>query len=203
MNLTHILITAFWFSMSFFLGTHKTPILLSYPTIFYHDGAYYLYGTCGNDKNLGFELYVPKNLKSWKRSDKNNCDALKMGPSYGDIGFWVPQVFEFEEMFYMAYTANEHIAIANSENPLGPFTQTEKKALQAPAIQIDPYFFIEDDEKKYLYHVLLTEGNRLFVAELKYYFSGIKEETLTYYFHAEQPWGNTQNVVGHYLKVPP
>ena len=119
---------------------------------------------------------------------------LKMGLSYGDIGFWVPQVFEFEGMFYMAYTANEHIAIANSESPLRPFTQTEKKALQAPAIQIDPYFFIYDDEKKYLYHVLLTEGNRLFVAELKYYFSGIKEETLTYCFHAEQPWENTQNV---------
>lgn len=193
MNLTHILITAFWFSMSFFLGAEKTPILLADPTIFYHDGTYYLYGTSGNDKNLGFEVYVSKNLKSWKRSDKNDGYALKKGESYGDIGFWAPQVFEFEGMFYMAYTANEHIAIANSESPLGPFTQTEKKDLQAPVKQIDPYVFIDDDGKKYLYHVRLTEGNRLFVAELKDDFSGIKEETLTYCFHAEEPWENTQN----------
>ena len=194
MNLTHIIITAFWFSMSFFSGAEKTPILLADPTIFYHDGTYYLYGTSGNDKNLGFEVYVSKNLKSWKRSDKNDGYALKKGESYGDIGFWAPQVFEFEGMFYMAYTANEHIAIASSASPLGPFTQTEKKDLQAPVKQIDPYVFIDDDGKKYLYHVRLTEGNRLYVAELKDDFSGIKEETLTYCFHAEEPWENTQNV---------
>ena len=194
MNLTHTLITAFWFRRSFFLGTEKTLIQLVYPTIFYHDGEYYLCGTSGNDKNLGFEVYVSKNLKSWKRSDKNNGEALKKGASYGDIGFWAPQVFEFEGMFYMASTANEHIAKANSESPLGPFTQTEKKAVQAPLKQIDPYVFIDDDGKKYLYHVRSTEGNRLFVAEQKYDFSGIKEETLTYCFYADQLWENTQNV---------
>jgi hypothetical protein len=56
MNLTHTLITAFWFRRSFFLGTEKTLIQLAYPTIFYHDGEYYLLGTSGNDKNLVFEV---------------------------------------------------------------------------------------------------------------------------------------------------
>lgn len=107
------------------------------------------------------------------------------------MGFWAPQVFEFEGKFYMAYTANEHIVIATSESPLGPFTQTEKKALEAPVKQIDPYVFVDSDGKKYLYHVRLTEGNRLFVAELKDDFSGIKEETLTYCFNAEEPWEYT------------
>lgn len=194
MKIPYILITAFWLSLSFLSVPEKSPILLADPTIFYHDGTYYLYGTSGNDKNLGFEVYVSKNLKSWKRSDKNDGYALKKGESYGDIGFWAPQVFEYEGKFYMAYTANEHIAIATSDSPLGPFTQAEKKDLEAPVKQIDPYIFIDDDGKKYMYHVRLTEGNRLFVAEMEDDFSGIKEETLTYCFHAEEPWENTQNV---------
>ncbi|WP_425636519.1 glycoside hydrolase family 43 protein [Algoriphagus yeomjeoni] len=194
MNLTHILITTFLISLSFFSATEENPILLADPTIFYHEGTYYLYGTSGNDKNLGFEVYVSKNLRSWKRSDKNDGYALKKGESYGDMGFWAPQVFEYEGKFYMAYTANEHIAIATSDSPLGPFTQAEKKDLEAPVKQIDPYIFIDDDGKKYMYHVRLTEGNRLFVAEMEDDFSGIKAETLTYCFHAEEPWENTQNV---------
>ena len=194
MNSTHLLITAFWLSLSYFSAPEKSPILLADPTIFYHDGSYYLYGTSGHDSNRGFEVYVSKDLTSWKRSEKNDGYALKKGDSYGDKGFWAPQVFELEGTFYMAYTANEHIAIATSDSPLGPFNQAEKKDLEAPVKQIDPYVFIDDDGKKYLYHVRLTEGNRLFVAELKDDFSGIKEETLTYCFHAEEPWENTQNV---------
>ncbi|WPR73401.1 glycoside hydrolase family 43 protein [Algoriphagus sp. NG3] len=194
MNLTYFLITSFWLSLSIFSVPEKEPIFLADPTIFYHEGTYYLYGTSGNNKNLGFEVYVSKNLKSWKRSDKNDGYALKKGESYGDIGFWAPQVFEYEGKFYMAYTANEHIAIATSASPLGPFTQAEKKDLEAPVKQIDPYIFIDEDGKKYMYHVRLTEGNRLYVAEMKDDFSGIKSETLTYCFHAEESWENTQNV---------
>lgn len=193
MNLTYTL-TLLWIFLSSFSLPEKEPILLADPTIFYHDGTYYLYGTSGNDKNLGFEVYVSKNLKSWKRSEKNNGYALKKGESFGDIGFWAPQVFENEGMFYMAYTANEHIAIASSDSPLGPFRQDKKKDLEAPVKQIDPYIFIDEDGKKYMYHVKLSEGNRLYVAELKDDFSGIKEETLTYCFHAEEAWENTQNV---------
>ncbi len=193
MNLTHLLITVFWLSMSCLSTVERSPILLADPTIFHHDGNYYLYGTSGKDSNLGFEVYVSRDLKSWKRSEKNDGYALKKGESYGDKGFWAPQVFEFDGTFYMAYTANEHIAIATSDSPLGPFTQAEKKDLEAPVKQIDPYVFIDDDGKKYLYHVRLTEGNRLFVAELKDDFSGIKQETLTYCFHAEEAWENTAN----------
>lgn len=194
MNLIHPLLTVFWLSLSLFASPEKGTILLADPTIFYHDGTYYLYGTSGQDSDQGFEVYVSKNLKSWEKSGENGGFALKKGDSYGDKGFWAPQVFEFGGTFYMAYTANEHIAIATSDSPLGPFTQAEIRDLEAPVKQIDPYVFIDDDGKKYLYHVRLTEGNRLFVAELKDDFSGIKEETLTYCFHAEEPWENTQNV---------
>jgi xylan 1,4-beta-xylosidase len=193
MTLSSFLLTLSLVGLSFFTPK-KDPILLADPTVFYHNGIYYLYGTSGKDSNLGFEVYTSRDLKSWKKSDKNGGYALWKGDSYGEIGFWAPQVFEYEGKFYMAYTANEHIAIATADNPLGPFTQDEIKDLRAPVKQIDPYVFIDSDGKKYLYHVRLTEGNRLFVAELEDDFSGIKEETLTYCFHAEEHWENTQGV---------
>jgi xylan 1,4-beta-xylosidase len=194
MNLLYLLTATFWLSLSLIFSPKKDPILLADPTIFFHAGTYYLYGTSGKDSNQGFEVYTSQNLTTWKKSDRNGGYALKKGDSYGDKGFWAPQVFEFEGKFYMAYTANEHIAIATSDSPLGPFTQSQIQDLQAPVKQIDPYIFIDEDGKKYLYHVRLTEGNRLYVAELEDDFSGIKEETLTYCFHGEEPWENTQNV---------
>ena len=187
------LLSAF-FLLHFFLFSppKNNTIHLADPTIFYHDSIYYLYGTSGSDSNHGFEVYLSTDLDSWKKSEKNGGFALKKGDSFGDKGFWAPQVFAFEGKFYMAYTANEQIAIAVADSPLGPFTQSLKSQLQAPVKQIDPYVFIDTDGKKYLYHVRLSEGNRLYVAELEDYFSGIKKETLTYCFHAEDVWENTE-----------
>ncbi|MEJ7676977.1 MAG: family 43 glycosylhydrolase [Segetibacter sp.] len=78
----------------------------------------------------------------------------------------------------MAYVANENIAIAESRSPLGPFTQKIKQPLKAPVKQIDPFVFIDGDGKKYLYHVRLSNGNKLFVAEMSDDFSAIKPQTL-------------------------
>ena len=167
-------------------------ILLADPTIFLHQGTYYLYGTSGHDSNQGFEVYTSPDLKSWE-GPKGNREgyALKKGDAFGEKGFWGPQVFYHRNKFYMAYTANENIAIAESGSPLGPFTQRNKAPLAAPVKQIDPFIFIDDDGKKYLYHVRLTDGNRLFVAELTDDFSAIKEETLQECITASAPWENT------------
>jgi beta-xylosidase len=94
----------------------------------------------------------------------------------------------------MAYTANENIAIATAGHPTGPFVQSDKAALEAPVKQIDPFIFMDDDGKKYLYHVRLTEGNRIFVAEMEDDLSAIKTETLQECIAAEKGWENTQNV---------
>lgn len=178
---------------SLFFPIRREEIRLADPTIFYHESVYYLYGTSGTDSNHGFEVYVSKDLKSWKRSGSNGGFALRKGDSFGDKGFWAPQVFAHGGVFYMAYTANEQLAIATADSPLGPFTQAQKSHLPALGKEIDPYVFIDSDGKKYLYHVRLAEGNRLYVAELKDDFSGIKAETLTYCLHAEEPWENTAN----------
>lgn len=161
---------------------------LADPTIFVDKGKYYLYGTGDPD---GYKVYVSDYLKTWKLSDKNEGFALKKNEAFGSRGFWAPQVFQHGGKYYMAYTANENIAIAQGDSPTGPFTQKELLPLQAPVKQIDPFVFIDDDGKKYLYHVRLENGNRIFVAEMENDFSAIKPETLKECISADQPWENT------------
>ncbi len=170
-------------------------ILLADPTIFQHDGMYYLYGTSQGElteRGSGFLVFSSDDMENWEGPiGELDGFALKKGEAFGDQGFWAPQVFEYNNTFYMAYTANENIAIATSDSPLGPFTNSGE-ALEAPVKQIDPFVFF-DNGKIYLYHVRLGEGNRIFVAEMNQDLSGIKPETLTECISAEEPWENTEN----------
>ncbi|NJY62118.1 family 43 glycosylhydrolase [Salinimicrobium sp. CDJ15-81-2] len=173
-------------------------ITLADPTIFYHEGTYYLYGTSqGNLSEMGngFLVYTSKDLQVFSGpAGATDGFALKQGQAFGTKGFWAPQVLEYNDRFYMAYTANEHIAIASSDSPLGPFTNPQKTALEAPVKQIDPFIFFDEDGKIYLYHVRLTEGNRIFVAEMEEGLMAIKPETLTEVIAAQEPWEDTQDV---------
>ena len=166
-------------------------IKLADPAVFNHKGTYYLYGTVEQGSG-GFTVYTSADLKSWKLSPENNGYALRKGEAFGDKGFWAPQVFEYRKKFYMAYVANEEIAIAEADSPLGPFTQKNKVSIAASTKQIDPFIFIEGG-KVYLYHVRLTKGNRIFVAELSDDLSTIKEGTLKECISAEAGWENTKS----------
>ncbi len=168
------------------------PIRLADPTIFPYQGKYYLYGTGNAGK--GFTVQVSTDLKSW--SDAAGAQegyALLKGDAFGEKGFWAPQIFQHKGKFYMAYTADEQIAIAVSDSPLGPFKQTEKHHLAGDGKKIDPFIFRDKDGQLYLYHVRLEKGNRLFVARLKPDLSDILPETLQPVLHATDPWENTEN----------
>lgn len=166
------------------------PIYLADPTIFYDQGTYYLYGTGGNTE--GFLVYTSPDLKTWSGpAGVKDGYALVKGDTYGDKGFWAPQVFRYNEQYYMAYTANENIAIAKSSHPLGPFTQQTAKAISGSGKQIDPFLFIDEDGKKYLYYVRLDNGNNLYVAEMKDDLSDIKPETVKQCITATASWENT------------
>jgi beta-xylosidase len=168
-------------------------IAVADPTIFLDKGIYYLYGTSSDE---GFLVYQSTDLKKWSGPVGKNSGgfALSKGESFGTKGFWAPQVFKQGAKYFMAYTANERIAIAESDSPLGPFRQKELKPLPADGLQIDPFVFKDTDGKFYLYHVRLSKGNRIFVAELKADFSAVMEETLKECITATQPWENTQAV---------
>jgi beta-xylosidase len=166
-------------------------IFLADPTIFADKGMYYLYGT---QSNKGFLVYQSNDLKSWKGPvGKRNGHALLKGDSYGTQGFWAPQVFSYNKKYYMAYTADEHIAIAESDSPLGPFVQKNFKIVDGPGKQIDPFIFM-DKGKIYLYHVRLDKGNRIYVAQMKDDLSDIEPGTAVECINASQPWENTKNV---------
>jgi xylan 1,4-beta-xylosidase len=167
-------------------------ICLADPTIFRDHGMYYLYGTGSSD---GFRVYQSADLKNWSGPVGNrHGHALLKGDSYGTKGFWAPQVFKENGKYYMAYTADEHIAIAESDSPLGPFTQKIKRCLSGAGKQIDPYIFKDTDGRYYLYHVRLQNGNRIFVARLKSDLSDIEEEGVKECINAVDPWENTQKV---------
>ncbi|WP_018627465.1 glycoside hydrolase family 43 protein [Niabella aurantiaca] len=162
--------------------------LVADPTIFFHGGVYYLYGTNGSGADKGFRAYTSTDLVHWKAAGK----VLTPGDAFGTRGFWAPQVFMYRKKFYMAYTANEHIAIAVADHPLGPFRQEKPAPLQGPGRMIDPFVFF-DKGKVYLYHVRLQEGNRIFVAEMEEDLSGIREATAKECIHAASGWENTVN----------
>lgn len=172
----------------------KQNVMIADPTIIYYNGLYYMYGTESNPEN-GFPILTSKNLKYWNPSKVNDGYALLKGRNtFGNWGFWAPQVIGDNGKFFMLYTANEQIAIAESKSPLGPFQQKIETPLDETIKQIDPYLFIDDDGKIYLYHVRLGGGNKIFVAEFKRDFTGIKNETLTECIAAENGWEDTKRV---------
>ncbi len=160
-------------------------IQLADPTIFVDNHTYYLYGT---SEAAGFKVYVSNDLKDWKYKGL----ALKKGESYGTVGFWAPQIFKHHNKYYMAYTANENIAIAVANNPEGPFRQNVLAPLKSDVRIIDPFVFISDTAM-YLYHVRLDKGNRIFVARLNADFE-MMPSTLQECIAATTGWEDTQNV---------
>lgn len=173
----------------------KKNLLFADPSIFYNKGIYYLYGTGGGQYNDGFAVYTSKNLKKWNGpAGVMEGYALKKGDAYGENKFWAPQVFAHNNKFYMAYAASEHLAIAESKSPLGAFTQKTPMSLSEKTKQIDPYVFIDEGGKKYLYYVVVANGgNRIFVAEFSDDMSSVDTSTAKLCIEADQHWENTES----------
>ena len=167
------------------------------PFVLFYDGKYYMYCTTENNDLLvgvkdfgtttpegdGIFVYVSDDMKSWTRHGY----ALKKGDSMGEKWFWAPEVLEYRGKFYMVYAAEEHIAIAKSDHPLGPFKQ-EHKCWLREELSIDGSFFVDDDGTVYLYYVRLDGENRIFVAKMKDDLSGIEKEYPDCLISATEPW---------------
>lgn len=164
------------------------------PTIFADGGTYYLYGTSPHSGE-GFVAYTSPDLVHWNGPCGRDDDGYVLRGNghgaYGTTGFWAPQVFRHGGRYMMAYTANEHIAIAESDSALGPFTQRTVQHMPAGQKQIDPFVFFDDDGKAYLYHVRLDRGNRIYVARLNADLASVDESTARECVSAEKGWENT------------
>ena len=113
------------------MRTATEQIYFADPTVFRQGTKYYLYGTDGFNADSGFNGYVSEDMRRWSGALTGDQRGLTKGASFGTKGFWAPQVFRHNGRYRMAYTANEHIAIAYSDNPAGPFKQAAIKAIDA------------------------------------------------------------------------
>jgi len=176
-------------------------IYLGDPTIFAENNKYYLYGssTGGIDSTAnGFLVYESKNLKNWEPKGY----ALKKADAYGESGFWAPQVFKKDSLFYMVYVANENISLASSKNPLGPFKSKLKKHYPSDTKLIDPFIF-NDSNRWYLFHVRrLIDGNEIYVIELNDDLSEFKRQTLTKCFSADELWEDSDGIDSKSVQGP-
>lgn len=168
----------------------KQNILLADPFVLKHEGVYYLYGTSDVSPDAGIPVYKSTDLIEWEGpiGVAGGGNALAKGQSYGEAGFWAPFLIQMDNKFYMFYTANEHIAVATSNSPLGPFTQPDKQPLHPDIKEIDPHVFVDDDGKKYLYFVRFDNGNRSYGAELNDDLLSIKVNTVKECIKQSQQW---------------
>lgn len=159
------------------------PLTLADPFVLFYEGTYYAYGTSSDD---GFEVYRSDSLTSWECCPRL---ALDKADSYGEKGFWAPEVYRNPEngRFYLFYTAAEHLCVATADSPLGSFRQSEKRPMFEEKA-IDSSLFIDDDGTPYLFFVRFTGGNVIWGAELESDWMSVKTETLRECIVAEQPW---------------
>ncbi len=165
------------------------------PHVLYHEGVYYLYGTHTPDwpnMTRGIKVYTSTDLVNWKVKETDDGWALKNEDSWGNKQFWAPEVIEKNGVFYMYYAVEEHLAVATSDSPLGPFKQDVKKPIHDNVKEIDAHIFIDDDGKQYMYFVRFTDGNALWGAELNEDMMSIKQDTITQVFSVSQDWENSQ-----------
>ncbi len=169
-------------------------LYLGDPFVLKYKGYYYLYGTDERGADTGIPVYRSKDLTRWEGPlGKRDGYALLKGDSYGEKGFWAPFIVVRNDRFYLFYTANEQIAVAVSDSPLGPFVQQEKRPFPSDCKEIDPHVSLDKDGKAYLYYNRLEKGNRIFVEELSQDLLSRKTETRVACIHATEPWENTAN----------
>ena len=167
------------------LVSAQEPVKMGDPFILNDRGTYYMYGT--SDAQEGIKVYRSINLKDWTGPvGATGGFALVKSDVWGEKGFWAPEVYHLDNRYYMFFCAEEHIAVATSDSPLGPFVQEVKKPLISTKA-IDPHLFI-DNGHKYLYYVAFTNGNVIWRCELNDDLQSVKENTVRKCFGASQKW---------------
>ncbi|MDR0348833.1 MAG: glycoside hydrolase family 43 protein [Tannerella sp.] len=162
----------------------QAPVPLADPFILLYEDTYYAYGTFSDE---GIAVFTSDDLITWKRSPQL---ALHKENSWGERWFWAPEVYyiEAKNTFHMYYSADEHICVAVSASPLGPFVQEKKEPMIQGEKSIDNTLFIDEDGTPYLYFDRFNDGLNVWVAELDNDFQTIDSSTLVKCIHVSQPW---------------
>lgn len=168
------------------------------PFVLYHDGMYYGYGTNHND---GFLVYESRDLHTWKLAENGRESfALKKDDIWGDKWFWAPEIYKINDKFIIYFTSDYHISCAESDSPLGPFVQKEKKPITAHEKRIDNHLFIDDDGKGYCffsrcYSSEEDPGSTIWAIEMEDDYMTAREDTLFHCVSRTEAWESVQNVI--------
>ena len=156
------------------------------PHVLLDGDTYYSYGTRSSGE--GIKVYTSQDLKTWSGpAGARDGFALHNEDVYGESGFWAPEVYHINDTYYMFFSVERHMAIATSDNPLGPFTQEEHSVL-ADFEAIDHTLFIGEDGSKYIYFAKFRDGLEIWGAEMEDDISAIRLETRRKLMRPEQPW---------------
>lgn len=130
----------------------KNPILdnIADPDVIFHDGLYYLYATSGTIGTHGYEVYSSADLVNWEKRGE-----ILRGAWGIDSHFWAPDIKEKDGKFYMLVTASEHLGLAVSDSPLGPFEPQNGFLFDHT---IDGHIFFDGDDM-YIYYVSWRDGH--------------------------------------------
>ena len=162
----------------------KVP--LGDPFIMLWEGKYYAYGTCSDN---GIAVFVSDDLINWSvPTELFDGLALRKSDVWADRWFWAPEVYAANGKFYMYYSADEHICVATSNSPLGPFKQEILKPMIENEKCIDNTMFIDEDGKPYLLFDRFNDGLNIWVADLESNLIDLKPETMHPCIHVSQPW---------------
>lgn len=103
------------------METDYSPI--TDPFVMFYNNKYYIYGT-RDTVNEGFTCLPSDDLENWKRERQ----TPSADDSYGKQEFWAPEVYyiQSKRRLYMSYSVEEHIYVATSDSPAGPFQQEPK-----------------------------------------------------------------------------
>ena len=95
------------------VAQEKQEIFLADPTIYVHDGNYYLTGTGGSGREAasGFTVLASTDLKTWAKPIGAGASAYmiltKGKQAFGTEGFLAPQLFQAKDTYYLPSTATE------------------------------------------------------------------------------------------------
>ncbi len=173
------------------------PLTLADPFILLDGGRYYAYGTGRAD---GIAVAVSDDLSTWTPDAGRAAGglALHKDDSYGERGFWAPEVYRRGRKYIMFYTAEEHVCAAVADSPCGPFRQIEKKPLLERK-GIDNSLFVDRDGKPWMVFVHFDRGNTIWLAELEKDWLHVRPGTERMLFRADQPWERNSVVEGPFV----
>ena len=165
----------------------QSKLPLADPFVFYEDGTYYAYGTYSSN---GIVVFTSSNLIEWEEQPqlalhKDNCTEKQW--------FWAPEVYKINDEYIMYFSANEHLFVAKSSSPLGPFKQVggyQLEALLGSEKCIDSSMFLDDDGKAYLFFVRFTDGNCIWMCQLESDCITPKVGTMKHCFSVSADWEN-------------